>query len=252
MSIQSIQNTIEDVQKKVKDLARNYRFHKANNDREKAADLQHAMAQCRGKLELCQLEFRRGIAEQAANIRKGQAAHFDTLIQERTLWDAAVGYMLVRDAIYALSTINSADSVSNAYDLLDAAVKQMKNGNAKPSKKLFDLGKNKERNRFGYVTSSESVKRKEELLDGFFTELKATGNIDKCLEYAQSPEDLTAARRAAYVSGVTGTQPRTGGMSEMERMAAILNGLPDDPQEAVELTPEQIAAINSIEPPEIN
>ena len=178
----AISDILEDAKDYLEQLKKKYRFKKANLRREEQAELQASLAKCRGKLELCKNDFNRTIRTQSRNIADGMRIGADTLIQEQMLWDAAVGYMLVRDAIYALSTINSFDSVSHAYEMLDAAVKQM---SGKKSK-FPHFGPSKDRNAYGYITSSAAVKEKETLLESFFDRLKTSGNIEECLGMARS------------------------------------------------------------------
>jgi hypothetical protein len=173
----AISDILEDAKAYLEQLKKKYKFKKANLQREEQAELQASLAKCRGKLEICKNDFNRTIGTQSRNIADGLRIGADTRIQEKMLWDAAVGYMLVRDAIYALKTINSFDSVSHAYDMLDAAAKQMSGKKSKfPS-----FGPSKERNSYGYITSATAVKEKETLLESFFDRLKVTGDIEECL-----------------------------------------------------------------------
>ena len=192
----AIQDTIKDVQSSLQEILRKHKFKKANLARAEQAELQYSLGKCRGKLEVSSSDFKRTIRVQAKNIREGIAAHQDTVLQEQILWDAAIGYMLVQDAVYALKSINSYDSVSHAYEYLDAAVKQMAGKKASVPKAL-GFRDSKDRNRFGYVTSDAAVKEKEDLLDGIFEELKQTGDIDACITKAQSGELRSSGRMSS-------------------------------------------------------
>ena len=185
--IQEAKNTLEEIKRK-------YRFKKARMLMEDKVELQVTLTKCRGKLEVCKKDFNRAINTQSRNINEGRKIGADTIIQEQILWDAAIGYMLVRDAIFALETISSYDAVSHAYEMLDAAMKQIagkKNGFPKGMK----VGQTNERNAYGYITSNAALKSKEEMLDGFFEELKLTGNIEAHLAKARMPGDRQAERR---------------------------------------------------------
>ena len=188
----SVSTMLDDAKNSLADLKRKYKFKKANDSRKEAAELQSSMAKCRGQLEICTKEFKRTITTQCRNIAEGKKQHADTLIQEQILWDAAIGYMLVKHAIYAIKTINSHDSISHAYDMLDAAVAQMSG----KKNKLLDiphLKKPKDRNAYGYIASGSAVKEKEMLLDSFFETLKETADIDACLESAYNMNNITSA-----------------------------------------------------------
>ncbi len=193
----AIIDTIHETKNTLEELKRKYKFRKARMAHKDAVELQVTLAKCRGKLEICKNDFNRTIKTQSRNINAGKKIGADTLIQEQILWDAALGYMLVRDAIFSLETINSYDSVSHAYEMLDAAVKQMSG-----KKSIFPVakpGSAKERNAYGYINSSAAQKEKEELLDGFFEALKLDGDIEAHLASARIPGATNAELRRAYV-----------------------------------------------------
>lgn len=169
-----------DSQKALDELRRNKIFRRQNKERQQAEDLLDAMSKCRGKLKISLKSFERSIREQSKFIQEGLRDGKDVLLQEQTLWDAAIGYMLVSDANFALKSINTYDSVEHAYELLEEAVKIM-TGRAKPKESL-NLGKQRERDAYGYITSKAAIKRKEEMLDSFFNELKISGDIEACIE----------------------------------------------------------------------
>lgn len=177
----SITDSLAAAKESLDEFKRKRRYKKANLQRAEAAQLQADLARCRGKLEACRSDFGRTIRTQAANIRKGQQEGMDTLLQEQTLWDAAVGYMLVRDALYAIQTVTSYDSVDHAYEMLEQATRQMMN---KPESFLSKLGSKKTRDEYGYITSEASRKEKEQMLELFFEQLKLTGDIEECINEA--------------------------------------------------------------------
>ena len=193
----SITDTLDDVKASVKEIMRKRKFKKANMERQEAAELQSSLAKCRGKLELCRKDFARSIRNQSKNIAEGQRTGMETVIHEQMMWDAAIGYMLVNDAIFALKSISTYDSITHAYEMLDAATKQM-SGKKKGLGGLTHIGSAKERNAYGYITSAAAVKEKEELLDSFFERLKVTGDIEACLAAAKDPAAHQAELRGAY------------------------------------------------------
>lgn len=179
----TMKEKIEEARAAINNIRRNKKFKKANKERIKDVELQNDLAVCRGKLEVCKNDFNRTIKKEARSIAEGKRIGADTTIQEMTLWDAAVGYMLVKDAIYQLKTIATFDSVNHAYDMLGAAIDQITERKYKADKipKIFSR---RERNMYGYVTSSTAVKNKEEILDVIFETLKQTGDIEACLQSA--------------------------------------------------------------------
>lgn len=207
----SITDTLERAKESLAELKQNRKFKKANMKRQEQTELQTALANCSGKLEICKKDFNRTIKNQTRNIREGKSIGMDVQIQEGMLWDAAIGYMLVRDAIFSLRSINSHESVAHAYEMLDEAVRVM---SGKRSSALRRITKEQDRNRFGYVTSQAALREKEDLLDTFFAELELTGDIETCLANALDPKAIGAARRNSLSND-----------PEMERARASLERL---------------------------
>lgn len=225
----SIQDSLNAAKGKLEAMMKDRRFKKANLKREEQIDLMTAQAACRGKLELCQRDFDRIIREQCRYIREGQAIGADTLIQEQMLWDAAIGYMMVRDAIYSLRTINTHTSLAHAYDMLDLVTKTTSG-----KKSGLPLKTIRDRNIYGYVTSSAAYQAKTELLDTFFEELKATGKIEDCLNHAQNPGSREAAVRNACANG-SPLPEQSAGVDENSAMAR-LRGLSGQTSEETNFT----------------
>ena len=181
----TILDSLAEAKDALAEAKKKHQFKKANQERQKMAQLQSDLARCRGKLEICKNDFDRTIRAQCKNIRKGQQDGMDTLLQEQILWNAALGYLLVRDAIYAVQTVNSYDSVQHAYEMLEQATLQL----TKPGKKgsVFGTDTKKERNEYGYITSRRSRKEKERMLELMFDKLKLTGDIEQCIEELNHP-----------------------------------------------------------------
>lgn len=189
--------SLERAKDKLKKIQRDRKFKKANLERERQVDLQVALADCRGELTVCQKDFKHTIQQQSESISVGIRTGKDTALQEKMLYEAALGYMLVEDAIYSLTSINTANSVSHAYELLDEATRVI---SGKSDGFLHKYAKEQERNRFGFATSQATLKAKEELLDSFFEDLKITGDIEACLATARNPRETESERRA-YANG---------------------------------------------------
>lgn len=240
----AISDTIRDVKNSLEEIKRKYRFKKARMAREDAVELQVTLAKCRGKLEICKNDFNRVINIQSKNINEGKKVGADTIIQEQILWDAAIGYMLVRDAIYALETITSYDTVSHAYEMLDAAIKQ-----AAGKKSTFTSGikvsSTKERNAYGYITSTAALQAKEEQLNCFFEELKQLGNIEARLATARQPGAMQAEQRYAYSDNKGGASME---QSDVDQYMNRLNSLSDTPAVPVNIE-QDLGDMMDIQPP---
>lgn len=238
----SISDMLGEAQSALKAAQKKYRFQKANMAREEAVELQVALMKCRGELEICKNDLNRTIRNQSRNITNGKNSGADTLIQEQILWDAATGYMLVKDAIFALETINSYDSVSHAYEMLDAAVKQM-TGKKSGFPDHLKTGTPKERNVYGYITSSAALEEKAGLLDSFFEELKASGDIEACLAGVRTPGERQAELRHAYAGG---GEPAAA--SNIDERMKRLNEVKDAPVHAEDFE-QGMDAMMDIHPP---
>ncbi|MCD8159813.1 MAG: hypothetical protein LUE61_01215 [Clostridiales bacterium] len=169
----------------------------------------------------------------------------DVQINEQILWDAALGYMLVKDAIFALGTVPEYDSIAHAYELLEAATRQIANKGSNPFR-LKGKIPGKERDEYGYLTAESTLKEKEEVLDGFFDELKQTGNIEECLKNRRSSENVTAERRSQYAEK---TISKGSGQSKRENIAARFNSIPDDASGLDDMG-DDLDAMKDIYPPE--
>ena len=213
----SISEMLEDAKASIKQMEKKHNFRRANRDREAAVQLQYDLGLCRAKLERCKKQFGQTIREQSRHIEKGRSEGLDVLVQEQILWDAALGYLLVRDAIFALQSVNNYDTVEHAYELLDAAVRQMTGKREK--KRNWGFKGNKERDSYGYLTSAATLREKETKLDGFFEELKKTGDIEACLATAQNPNDVRADRE--QMASTTATTSPSGGSDFDQTMARL-------------------------------
>src|SRR5699024_10167720 len=144
-------------------IQRDSRFRKAARGRDQSTELQMALGQCRGRLKGCSADLEHIMAKQSRAIQDGTRLGKDTHIQEDIHWDAAMGYLLVDDAMYALESISSEQSIAYAYELLESATKKLaKEGSAirMPSLKF---GKKKERNIYGYKTVEVNLEEKNEI-----------------------------------------------------------------------------------------
>ncbi len=244
MAISDILNEAKD---SVKELLRREKFNRANMERKKAAELQSALAKCRGQLEICRKDLERTVRAQSRHIREGEKEGMDTAVQEQLLWDGAIGYMLVKDAIFSLKTVSSSDSVSHAYEMLEAAIRQMSGKKGKlPAP--FGTAARKERNSHGYITSEAALRAKEEQLESIFESLKETGDIESCLLASRNASDIQAERRNAYTGGmVSPGLSAPSGVSDLDMHMARLNSLPDAGDEEDD---EDLSALGDIRPPE--
>ncbi len=176
----SIRDNINSVKDTINKYKRDRNFRKANIRREKVVELQAAMAKCRGQLEISLKDCNRTIRQQSDYLHQPYIPSTDVAIHEQLMWDAAIAYMLIRDAIYSLSTVSSNESLAFGYDLLEAAIAQM-NGKKKRLP-TYGLPSKKHRKSYKDVTSDDVVEEKTKILESIFEELKNCGDIEKCLK----------------------------------------------------------------------
>lgn len=210
---------LEDAKRALKEYKRKRTFKKANKEREEEVALVHALSVCRGKLEVCKNDFKRTVRSEALNIKAGNKIGADTTIQEKNLGDAAVGYMLVRDAAFSLETISSFDSVTHAYEMLGAALDMMENRGRKLPK-MPKIGALRSKNAYGYISSSAALYAKQEILASIYEELLETGDIEKCLEEFNHAAEVDTGRRSGSSDGFDEDRAKsffgTGGSSETD------------------------------------
>lgn len=240
----AIADMINEVKKSLEATMHDRRFKKANMKREEKAALVAEVAKCSGKLAMCRNNFRTTIKKQSMYIAEGVKNGFDTIPQEQILWDAAVGYMLVTDAMFALKSLSSYDSVTQAYEMLDAAAKRASGQN--PGLAKGRGSEKKGRPEYGYIGSADAAASKEELLNGFFAQLKQTGDIEACLESAKHPAVVESERRNIYLAegGSCAVPAMSGGMD----LDAMLDSIPGSEEESDFGNLENTAMLN-ITPP---
>lgn len=242
-----ISELLNESKKMLGEMIRKNKFAKANQARAEKTKLTAELAKCAGNLNACKMSFRSAIKEQCKNIEAGKANGFDTIPQEQILWDAAIGYMLVEDATYALKSLGSYDSMTRAYDLLDAATKQITGKKGKLSKSRGG----QERDAFGNINSEDVKRSKEELLDGFFEELKQTGDIEACLTAVKNPSKVASERRHSYSSDtVDRAEAPTARTASMSSLDDMLSQLPDQADE-VDFSGVADQAMVDIKPPKV-
>ncbi|MBR4308137.1 MAG: hypothetical protein IKT58_00935 [Oscillospiraceae bacterium] len=214
----SLKDSIAQAQKYLEDMMKKHRYKKANAARQVAVEERVDYMNCAGKLNQCLTEFKITIKSQVIHIREGEMFQRDTALQEIELRHAAIGYMLVKDAQYALKSLYNHNSVQYAYDLLNGVTKYM-NGDRLNLPMINGVKRSKDRNIHGYLTSDKAIRDKEIILEGFFEELKRNGDIEACLAKALRPAEKEGDRR--YGSGdASGKTGGTGGNTQKHRNVA--------------------------------
>lgn len=229
----SIKESIMNIQDRLEKMLKKRRFKKANDERKAAVEERTEYMDCAGKLNQALVQFRTTIRSQVIYIKEGTMFHRDTTLQEDELWDAAIGYMLVQDAQYAMKSLFNYDSIQYAYDLLKSVTNYMNGGKPKFAM-IPGVRKSKDRNAAGYLTSDKLIREKEAFLETFFEDLKRTGDIEKCMAAARLPAEVEGERRA-------GTGGKTGGAGSNPLWRGAKSVAADKNEEVVyELDPNDV------------
>lgn len=242
----TITDLLNDAKKSLNDIMRKRKFRKANMERAERAELTAEIAKCSGKLNSCKMNFRSAIREQHQHIAEGRKMGYDTIPQEQIMWDAAIGYMLVEDAAYALRSMANYDSMTRAYEMLDKAYLQMTGRKSKLSKRRNNSVS--DRDGFGYINSEDVIAAKEELLDSFFEQLKITGDIDACLKISVNPASTEAERRTHYSTEKKDLGSHADRFDQLSNMLDEMDSNSDDDIDFSTLADD---AIIDIRPPQI-
>lgn len=233
----SAADKLNQVKKKMEAIKKDHRYKKANKDRAIQAELTYEITKCAGDLGVCQKDFKYTIEEQSYFIRKGQAEGYDTSVQEMQLEDATIGYMLVKDALFALRSVYSYDSVGHAYDLLDAATMKITGEKAFP---FFDKSSKKpKREEYGFLNSQEAYEQKRAMYSSFKDKLILTGDIEECIEEAKQNRNQVIDDNINFPNNMSVEQLRSAASSipddvrrenrkRMLENAHINTGVPDD------------------------
>ena len=189
----SVSDKLHNVKKKLDNIKKNHRYRKSNKDRAVQAEITYEIAKCAGDLGACLKDFKYTIEEQSEFVRKGRAESYPTQVQEGQLRDAAIGYMLVKDALFVLKSVSSYDSVENAYILLDAATGKITGEKVFP---FFSGSKKPKREEYAFLNSQEAYQKKQEMYDCFVEKLIDTGDIEACI--AEANTSMKNAAKSAF------------------------------------------------------
>lgn len=178
-----LKETIELTKRKIEQIKRNYRFKSENNRRKLEAKLTEDLVSCAGDLGVCKSSYERAVRRQSQEIREGMQKGYPVAVQKTLLMDAAIGYMLVEDALFVLQSVATYDSITDAYALLDMAAKTITGEKVKQPKK----SKRPSREEYAFLNSFETVQAKKKIVSskGFMDMLISTGDIHKCIAAAR-------------------------------------------------------------------
>lgn len=248
-----INEKLEGVKSKLQKIIKEKKYRKANLEREEKAELLATVALCNGELNTCLNSFEIAIRNQCSNIIEGRNEGYDTTSMETTLKGAAIGYLLVKDAMFMLRSVTTYESVIRAYDLLDKAGFDLNR-----KKRLFGTTgselKKARKDIKDYVDSETVAAAKKDIVESIFEELIETSDIEQCIksrrEASRTKSKTTTAVPAAkktvkmsasslheddeesiYAGALDGIEDEeedvTADVADIEA-DAILNNIPDE------------------------
>ena len=186
MSISDVKDKLTEIQKKINKMMKDRRYKKANKFMEWQNEYSAEILKCAGELRKCREELSLVITDTARAIKHGRAEIRNISLQEKELENAAMGYLVVDDAIYALQSVNNYDAINDAFETINLAAKRLYG--ERPKKKMGTLFRHPEREDFKTYLESDEINDARELVYKDIKEnLIASGNIEECLkQYRQN------------------------------------------------------------------
>lgn len=212
--------------------------------RQNEVDIAIDVNECIGRLGFAMDEYARVIKTQSRNIREGMENGYDTTVQERVLMSSARGYLVVRDALFALKTLRNFDSFLLAEDMLDCAALTMQGKKESLFSKLAKL--RKKYPDYSAYFSVDAASRRDSMVDSFFKELVLTGDIAECVKknkrnFQNSDAEITRT----FTNAPTGYSDSSAGSGDFSKqMRDVMNGLPDDPIDDIDVDLDKISNQN--------
>ena len=183
----SVKEKLNDIKKKLAAMKKKSDYKKANKERAKQAQLTVDLANCAGDLGICKKEYEWSVRDLSRLIQQGIMNGNNVEFQKEQLIDAAVGYILVDEAMYVLQSVGTYDSLTRAYDLLDAATMSI-TGEKAIKFPSFSGGKPK-RKEFDYLNSSDLIEEKKGFVSEFLDDLIESGDIQATITEARKKKN---------------------------------------------------------------
>ena len=120
-----INEMIGNVKKTLKKILRNRKYKKELDEHNRNVDMLQSLMECSGELNQCKSSYFTAIRQQQRNIRNGKEEGFDTTAQRNLLKEAALGYLVVEEAMFSLKSMGSYNQILRAYAMLDSITKDV-------------------------------------------------------------------------------------------------------------------------------
>lgn len=176
-----INEMIGNVKKTLKKILRNRKYKKELDEHNRNVDMLQSLMKCSGELNQCKSSYLAAIRQQQRNIRSGMEEGFDTQPQKNLLKEAALGYLVVEDAMFSLKSMGSYNQMVRAYALLDAITKDVTGKKGRLSKRRQFEDDNGD-DLISQFNSAEVVSQLEMKLNNYLDELLVTRDIEGCMK----------------------------------------------------------------------
>jgi len=186
----NINESLKKIKKIIDDTKTSSDFKKKKNFDEWKKKYSFELIKCGGELEVCKVNFERIISSVCTSLKKAREEGHFTGILEEELRKSVVGYLIVDECEFALSTVNDYDSINMVYEMIDLAGARLLGKNAKP--KLNTLFRHPERSAYSYIYGDEEERKRNDMFDAIKEDVIRTGNISRCLaDYRQNESNST-------------------------------------------------------------
>ena len=173
---QIFDNLLDTIKRTAKKIENRYSLHLRNKQVNETLELM----ECAGELAVCENELKKIIRIQSRAVREAREEIFDESMQLKTVKEAAIGFMLIRDARFAVKTMNSRDSFQIAHDMLESAAYTIQ-GDSDSAKRVLTRQAKKHKG-YEHLYSDDAYKKKNDILEEILEGLIETGDIELCLK----------------------------------------------------------------------
>lgn len=116
---------VDNICDKFAEIVKDAKRHAANEKLDKEIALKNNILLFTGHLKNCNQLLAQDMKRQARLINEGRQNGFTIPKEEALLRETITSYLMIREAIYHLSTVNVLNDIGHAFGILDSATKQL-------------------------------------------------------------------------------------------------------------------------------
>jgi len=200
MSVEDVKGRIDSIKRKIERMMRDRQFRREGKFFEWKCKYSEQLLTCSGELNVCKKIFELVISETAKSVRQGLEEVRNVELQKLELKNAAIGYMIMDDATFALRSVNSYDAINMAYESLDMAERRLKGES--PRKNLRIFGRHPERGSVQSILENADIEEERlKIYSAIESELTESGNIEQALKHYREKKKKEVENKA-YGSAV--------------------------------------------------